>query len=114
MQFLVVLMAAVRAALRWPKARSLAKISQEHVAGCRLPVPLMTMSPEWRHAHASTNVDVQEFAVVPMGSLILIRLFVLGPNSHHALKKTLGEKGLLGGIGDEGVSHHLFRKMRMA
>ena len=65
-----------------------------------LPVPLMNILNGG--AHASTNVDVQEFMVVPYGFPDFDSALRAGTETYHALKKTLGEKGLLGGIGDEG------------
>ena len=53
-------------------------------------------------AHASTNVDVQEFMVVPYGFSNFDSALRAGTETYHALKKSLEEKGLLGGIGDEG------------
>lgn len=65
-----------------------------------LPVPLMNILNGG--AHASTNVDVQEFMVVPYGFSDFGSALRAGTETYHALKKTLSERGLLGGIGDEG------------
>lgn len=65
-----------------------------------LPVPLMNILNGG--AHASTNVDVQEFMVVPYGFSNFDSALRAGTETYHALKKSLKEKGLLGGIGDEG------------
>ena len=66
----------------------------------RLPVPLMNILNGG--AHASTNVDVQEFMVVPFGFSDFSSALRAGTETYHALKKILNEKNLLGGIGDEG------------
>ena len=67
-----------------------------------MPVPLMNILNGG--AHAATNVDVQEFMVVPYGFSDFTSALRAGTETYHALKKTLKEKGLLSGIGDEGVS----------
>jgi len=65
-----------------------------------LPVPLMNILNGG--AHASTNVDVQEFMVVPYGFSDFTSALRAGTETYHSLKGILAEKGLLGGIGDEG------------
>jgi len=52
--------------------------------------------------HASSNVDVQEFMVVPHGFDSFPRALRAGVETYHALKSVLKEEGLLSGVGDEG------------
>ena len=67
--------------------------------GC-LPVPLMNILNGG--AHATSNVDVQEFMVVPHGFDSYPEALRAGVETYHCLKSVLKERGLLGGIGDEG------------
>ena len=67
--------------------------------GC-LPVPLMNILNGG--AHAVSDVDVQEFMVVPHGFDSYSEALRAGVETYHSLKSVLKEKGLLGGIGDEG------------
>jgi enolase len=53
-------------------------------------------------AHAASNVDVQEFMVMPHGFDDFKEGLRAGVETYHALKKELKKDGLLGGIGDEG------------
>ena len=65
-----------------------------------LPVPLMNILNGG--AHAASNVDVQEFMVVPHGFDDFSDSLRAGTEIYHALKSVLKEEGLLGGVGDEG------------
>jgi len=65
-----------------------------------LPVPQMNILNGG--AHAASNVDVQEFMVVPHGFDNLPEALRAGVETYHALKSVLKEEGLLGGVGDEG------------
>ena len=65
-----------------------------------LPVPMMNILNGG--AHAESNVDVQEFMVVPHGFDSFSEALRAGVEIYHALKATLKKEGLLGGIGDEG------------
>ena len=53
-------------------------------------------------AHAASNVDVQEFMVIPHGFDYFPEALRAGVETYHSLKSVLKEKGLLGGVGDEG------------
>jgi enolase len=53
-------------------------------------------------AHAANNVDFQEFMVVPVGFDGFTEALRCVAEVYQALKKLLSEKGLSGGIGDEG------------
>ena len=70
------------------------------VAGGLMPVPMMNILNGG--AHAASNVDVQEFMVVPHGFDSFGEGLRAGVETYHALKAELHQDGLLGGIGDEG------------
>ncbi len=53
-------------------------------------------------AHAANNVDFQEFMIVPVGFESYGEALRCVAEVYQDLKKLLGEKGLGGGIGDEG------------
>ncbi len=53
-------------------------------------------------AHAANNVDFQEFMVVPVGFESFTEALRCVAEVYQGLKKLLSEKGLSGGIGDEG------------
>ncbi len=65
-----------------------------------LPVPMMNILNGG--AHAESNVDVKEFMVVPHGFEEFSEALRAGVEIYHALKSTLKQEGLLGGVGDEG------------
>src|SRR5512141_2017676 len=70
-------------------------------AGARtLPVPLMNILNGG--AHADSNVDIQEFMVVPLGAPTFAEALRYGAEIFHALKKVLKGKGASTGVGDEG------------
>jgi len=75
----------------------------KHIAGSgevSLPVPMMNILNGG--SHANSNVDVQEFMVVPHGFDDFTTAFRAGVECYHALKGALKQDGLLGGVGDEG------------
>jgi enolase len=65
-----------------------------------LPVPMMNVLNGG--AHADNSVDFQEFMVVPCGAPSFSESLRMGTEVFHALKKTLQDRGLGGGVGDEG------------
>jgi len=65
-----------------------------------LPVPMMNVLNGG--AHADNKVDFQEFMVVPVGAPTFSEALRTGAEVFHALKKTLGERGLGTAVGDEG------------
>jgi len=70
-------------------------------AGARtLPVPLMNILNGG--AHADSNVDIQEFMVVPLGAPSFAEALRYGAEIFHALKKVLKARGASTGVGDEG------------
>src|SRR5215212_5143696 len=65
-----------------------------------LPVPCANIMNGG--AHAANNVDFQEFMVVPAGFDTYAEALRSVAEVYQALKKLLAERGLSGGIGDEG------------
>ncbi len=65
-----------------------------------LPVPMMNVLNGG--AHADNSVDFQEFMIVPVGAPSFTECLRMGAEVFHALKGTLHDKGLGGGVGDEG------------
>jgi len=65
-----------------------------------LPVPMMNVLNGG--AHADNSVDFQEFMVVPVGAPSFSECLRMGTEVFHALKRTLHDRGLGGGVGDEG------------
>ncbi|NEP06080.1 MULTISPECIES: phosphopyruvate hydratase [Okeania] len=65
-----------------------------------LPVPLMNVINGG--AHAANNVDIQEFMIVPVGAPSFKEALRWGAEVFATLSGVLKDKGLLGGVGDEG------------
>jgi len=65
-----------------------------------LPVPMMNVVNGG--AHADSNVDLQEFMIVPVGAVSFSEGLRWGVETYHALRGLLKEKGLAAGLGDEG------------
>ena len=65
-----------------------------------LPVPMMNVLNGG--AHADSNVDVQEFMVMPVGAASFSEGLRWGAETYQALKAALRERGLSTGLGDEG------------
>ena len=70
------------------------------VAGGQMPVPMLNILNGG--AHAASNVDVQEFMVMPHGFDTFREGLRAGVEIYHQLKSELKADGLLGGVGDEG------------
>lgn len=65
-----------------------------------MPVPMMNILNGG--AHASNNVDIQEFMIMPIGTCCFAEGLRIGSEIYHMLGKILKGKGLSTGIGDEG------------
>ena len=65
-----------------------------------LPVPMMNILNGG--AHADSNVDIQEFMVLPIGAATFAEGLEQGVLVYHALKAVLRGRGLSTGLGDEG------------
>ena len=65
-----------------------------------MPVPMLNILNGG--AHAASNVDIQEFMVMPHGFDTFPEALRAGVECYHSLKRELKTDGLLGGVGDEG------------
>ena len=65
-----------------------------------LPVPMMNILNGG--AHADSNVDFQEFMVMPVGASSFSDGLRSGVETFHALRSLLKKRGLSTGVGDEG------------
>jgi len=65
-----------------------------------LPVPMMNILNGG--AHADSNVDFQEFMVMPVGAPSFSDALRSGVETFHALRSLLKKRGLSTGVGDEG------------
>ncbi len=65
-----------------------------------LPVPMMNILNGGKHA--DSNVDLQEFMVMPVGASSFREGLRMGSEIFHALRKVLIGRGLATGYGDEG------------
>jgi len=66
----------------------------------RLPMPMMNILNGGMHA--SNNLDLQEFMVVPKGGETFKDALRIGAEVFHSLAKVLSDKGFSTGVGDEG------------
>ena len=71
-----------------------------NTSGYVLPVPMMNILNGG--AHADSNVDFQEFMVMPLGFPSFSEGLRAGAEIFHALRSILKKKGLATGVGDEG------------
>jgi enolase len=71
-----------------------------HKASYVLPVPMMNILNGG--AHADSNVDFQEFMVMPLGFPSFSEGLQVGVEIFHALRSILKGRGLATGVGDEG------------
>jgi enolase len=65
-----------------------------------LPVPMMNVLNGG--VHADNNVDFQEFMIVPVGASSFSEALRWGTETYHVLRQVLHDRGLGGGVGDEG------------
>ncbi|MCD7810748.1 MAG: phosphopyruvate hydratase [Ruminococcus sp.] len=66
----------------------------------RMPVPMMNILNGG--AHASNNVDIQEFMIMPVGACCFKEGLRMGSEIYHSLGKVLKSKNLSTTVGDEG------------
>ncbi len=95
---LAVSLANARAAANWyhlPLYRYLGGIEAH-----KLPIPMMNILNGG--AHASNNVEIQEFMAVPVGFCCFSEALRAGSEVYHALGSLLRDKGLSVSVGDEG------------
>lgn len=75
----------------------------QHIGGreaCTLPVPMMNVVNGG--AHASNNLDIQEFMIMPLGAETFRDGLRMGAEVFHALKRLLARTGKSTAVGDEG------------
>ncbi|HEV7688162.1 MAG TPA: phosphopyruvate hydratase [Acidimicrobiia bacterium] len=65
-----------------------------------LPVPMMNVLNGG--AHADSNVDLQEFMILPVGAASFSEGLRWGSETYQALKRLLKQRGLATALGDEG------------
>lgn len=70
------------------------------VCANRLPIPMMNILNGG--AHASNNIEIQEFMIVPIGAPTFSDALRMGSEIYHSLKKLLVSDGLDISVGDEG------------
>ena len=70
------------------------------VKAVRLPIPMMNILNGG--AHASNNVEIQEFMIVPVGAKSFSDALQMGSEIYHKLGDILKNSGLSTGVGDEG------------
>ena len=66
----------------------------------QMPVPMMNIINGG--AHASNNVDLQEFMILPVGAPSFAEAIRYGAEIFHALKSVLSAQGAVTAVGDEG------------
>jgi enolase len=66
----------------------------------RLPMPMMNILNGGMHA--SNNLDLQEFMILPKGGETFKDALRIGAEVFHSLAKVLSDKGFSTGVGDEG------------
>lgn len=69
-------------------------------AARRMPVPMMNILNGG--AHASNNVDIQEFMIMPIGAETFSEALRIGSEIYHTLGKLLHSSGKSTAVGDEG------------
>lgn len=65
-----------------------------------LPIPMMNILNGGKHS--DNNINIQEFMIMPIGSITFAERLKRGVEIYHTLKKVLKEKGYSVGVGDEG------------
>ena len=88
-------------------ARAAAKVAQQplwrYLGGEQahlLPIPAMNVLNGG--VHADNPVDFQEFMIAPVGADSFADALRIGSEVYHHLQATLRQRGLAGGVGDEG------------
>ena len=66
----------------------------------RLPVPMMNILNGG--AHASNNIDIQEFMILPVGACCFAEGLRMGAEIYHTLGRLLKREGYATTVGDEG------------
>ena len=86
---------AASRAVRLPLYRYIGGVSAN-----TLPVPMMNILNGGQHA--DSNVDFQEFMILPVNAPTFAEALRMGSEIYHTLKGVLKKRGLATGVGDEG------------
>ncbi len=70
------------------------------VSAKNMPIPMMNILNGG--AHASNNVDIQEFMIMPLGAENFAEALRIGTEIYHTLGAIIKKKGLSTAVGDEG------------
>ena len=70
------------------------------INGSVLPVPMMNILNGGKHS--DNNINIQEFMIVPVGSITFAERLKRGTEVYNTLKRVLKEKGFSVAVGDEG------------
>lgn len=70
------------------------------ISSYNLPIPMMNIINGG--AHAKNNLEIQEFMIVPVGSVFFSEGLRKSTEVYHSLKKILEDRGLSTAVGDEG------------
>ena len=70
------------------------------INGDILPIPMMNILNGGKHS--DNNISIQEFMIMPIGSITFAERLKRGTEVYHTLKKVLKEKGDSVAVGDEG------------
>ena len=70
------------------------------INGDILPIPMMNILNGGKHS--DNNISIQEFMIMPIGSITFAERLKRGTEVYHTLKKVLKEKGYSVAVGDEG------------
>lgn len=84
-------------------ANSLGMELYQYIGGINskeLPIPMMNILNGGKHS--DNNINIQEFMIMPVGSITFEERLKRGVEVYHTLKKVLKEKGHSVGVGDEG------------
>ena len=65
-----------------------------------LPIPMMNILNGGKHS--DNNINIEEFMIMPIGSITFAERLKRGVEVYHTLKKVLKEKGYSVAVGDEG------------
>ncbi len=66
----------------------------------QLPIPMMNILNGGKHS--DNNINIQEFMIMPIGSITFAERLKRGVEVYHSLKKVLKSKGYSVAVGDEG------------
>ena len=70
------------------------------IYGNELPLPMMNILKGGKHS--DNNITIQEFMIMPIGSITFAERLKRGAEIYHTLKSVLKEKGYSVAVGDEG------------